>query len=104
MEPMTEPARPPESRRPRPPALTPGQVLPLLVVLVGLVGGLVTVALGRWEPGCLIVGAFLIIGGLERLVLKQRAGLLQARSLFFDVISLLGLGAGIIVLAMVVPD
>lgn len=95
---------PPETRRPRPPALTPAQVIPLLVVLVGLVGGLVVVAFGHWLAGCLIVGTFVGIGGLERLLLpKERAGLLQARSRFFDVIALIGMAVAIIVLAIAVP-
>ncbi|SDT02842.1 DUF3017 domain-containing protein [Microlunatus soli] len=97
--------RPPaEARRPRPPALTPAQVVPLLVVLIGLVGGMVVVAVGHWRVGCLIVGAFVGIGGLERLLLpKERAGLLQARSRFFDVIALIGMSVAIIALAIAVP-
>lgn len=98
-------AQPDTTRRPRPTALTPGQVVPLLVVLFGLVGGMVAVVLGHWRIGCLIMGAFVGIGGIERLVLpKNRAGLLQARSRFFDVIALVGMAVAIIVLAIVVPN
>jgi hypothetical protein len=79
--------------------------VPLLVVLVGMVGGLVLVFAGHWRLGCLILGAFLTIGGFERLLLsKERAGLLQARSKFFDVIILLGMGVMIIVLSIAVPN
>jgi len=78
--------------------------VPLLIVVVGLIGGMVVVAFGHWRVGCLIAGFFLGVGGIERLVLpKERAGLLQARSRFFDVIALLGMAIAIIVLAIVVP-
>lgn len=96
--------RPAEVRHQRPPALTPAQVLPLLVVLVGLIAGMVLVGFGQWRIGCLVVGGFVAIGGIERLVLpRERAGLLQARSRFFDVIALFGMAIAIIVLALVIP-
>jgi hypothetical protein len=90
---------------PRPPSASPAEVVPLAVVLVGMIAGLVGVFLGQWRLGCLVIGAFLVIGGIERLLLpKQKAGLLQARSRFFDVTSLLGMGIAIIVLAIAVPN
>ncbi len=90
--------------RPRPPATTPAHAAPLLVVLVGMIAGLVLVFAGHWRSGCLVLGVFLAIGGVERLVLPtERAGLLQARSRFFDVILLLGMGVSIIVLSIIVP-
>jgi hypothetical protein len=77
----------------------------LLVVLIGMVAGLVLVFAGHWRLGCLILGVSLTVGGFERLLLpKERAGLLQARSKFFDVIILLGMGVMIIVLSIVVPN
>lgn len=75
-----------------------------MVVVIGMIAGLVAVVLGHWRMGCVIIGAFLTIGGIERLVLKDRAGLLQARNRFFDVIALLGMGIVIIVLAIIVPQ
>lgn len=76
----------------------------MVVVVIGMIAGLVAVVLGHWRMGCVIIGAFLTIGGIERLVLKDRAGLLQARNRFFDVIALLGMGIVIIVLAIIVPQ
>lgn len=90
-----------ESRRV--PPTTPAQVAPLAVVVVGMALGVLVVVLGHWRMGCVIIGAFLTIGGIERIVLNDNAGLLQARNRFFDVIALLGMGIGIIVLAIVVP-
>jgi hypothetical protein len=79
---------------------------PLLVVVVGVVAGLVIAWLGEstWRIGCLVIGAALVVGAVERVVLADReAGLLQVRGKAFDV-AVLGLaGAAVIVLAVVVP-
>lgn len=85
------------------PPTTPAQVAPLAVVVVGMLAGVVVVVLGHWRMGSVVIGAFLTIGGIERIVLKDRAGLLQARNRFFDVIALLGMGIAIVVLAIAVP-
>ncbi|MBO0811253.1 MAG: DUF3017 domain-containing protein [Microlunatus sp.] len=90
-------------RRQVPPS-TPAEVAPLAVVVAGMIAGVVAVVLGHWRLGCVIIGAFLAIGGIERLILNDRAGLLRARNRFFDVIALLGMGVVIIVLAIVVPQ
>lgn len=87
----------------RVPPATPADVAPLAVVVIGMAAGVLVVVLGHWRLGSVIIGAFLTIGGIERFVLKNRAGLLQARNRFFDVIALLGMGIAIIVLAIVVP-
>ena len=77
----------------------------LAVVVAGMIVGLVIVAFGHWRLGCLVVGAFLAVGGLERLMLPtEKAGLLRVRSRFFDVIILLGMGAAIIALSILVPQ
>ena len=91
----------PEGRRV--PPTTPAEVAPLAVVVIGMLVGVVFVVLGHWRMGSVVIGASLTIGGIERIVLKDRAGLLQARNRFFDVIALLGMGIAIIVLAIVVP-
>ena len=91
----------PEGRRVQP--TTAAEVAPLAVVVIGMLVGIVFVVLGHWRMGSVVIGAFLTIGGIERIVLKDRAGLLQARNRFFDVIALLGMGIAIIVLAIVVP-
>ena len=78
---------------------------PLLIVVAGLALGLLIVVLGQWQFGCLVIGCALGIGAVERVALsKQEAGLLQVRSKAFDIIVLVGMGAAIIVLAIVVPD
>ena len=93
------------SERRRVPPTTPAEAAPLAVVVAGMILGVIAVVLGHWRLGSVIIGGFLTIGGIERLLLpKGRAGLLQARSQFFDVIALLGMGILIIVLAIIVPD
>jgi len=87
----------------RVPPTTPAEAAPLAVVVLGMLAGVLVVVLGHWRMGSVVIGVFLTIGGIERIVLKDRAGLLQARNRFFDVIALLGMGIGIIVLAIVVP-
>jgi len=87
----------------RVPPTTLAEVAPLAVVVIGMLAGVLVVVLGHWRMGSVVIGAFLTIGGIERIVLKDRAGLLQARNRFFDVIALLGMGIAIIVLAIVVP-
>lgn len=91
------------TERRRVPPSTPAEVAPLAIVVAGMIAGIVAVVVGHWRLGCVIIGAFLTIGGIERLLLNDRAGLLQARSRFFDVIALLGMGVVIIVLAIIVP-
>ncbi len=57
-----------------------------------------------WRFGCLVIGAALGVGAVERIALPNRdAGLLQVRSKAFDV-TVLALGAAsVIALAIVVP-
>jgi len=79
---------------------------PLLVVVAGVALGLVVGLVGEatWRIGCVLVGAALLVGALERLALPDRAaGLLQVRGKAFDV-AVLGLaGAAIAALALAVP-
>lgn len=91
------------TERRRVPPTTPAEVAPLAIVVAGMIAGIVAVVAGHWRLGCMIIGAFLTIGGIERLLLNDRAGLLRARNRFFDVIALLGMGIVIIVLAIIVP-
>jgi hypothetical protein len=79
---------------------------PLLVVVVGVLLGLLTSLLGEdtWRAGCLLVGASLLVGAVERAVLPARgAGLLEVRSRPFDVTVLALAGVAVVVLALVVP-
>lgn len=79
---------------------------PLVVVVVGVLGGLVTAWLGdsTWRLGCYLVGGALVVGAVERAVLPERAvGLLQVRGRGFDVTVLAVTGLAVIALAVVVP-
>lgn len=78
---------------------------PLVIIVAGLVVGLGIVVGGEWRLGALVIGTSLMIGAIERSLLSRRAaGLLQVRSKAFDVILMLAMGAGVILLAIVVPD
>ena len=88
---------------------TPGSLRqwPLLVVLAGVLCGLGVALLGRdtWRLGCLIIGGALAVGAVERLALPEReAGLLQVRGRIFDIMVMAFTGAGIIALAIAVPN
>jgi hypothetical protein len=64
----------------------------------------VTVALGAFRPGCILLGSGVVFAALARAFLPvRRVGLLVVRSRPFDVLVLLVLGFGIIVFALVVP-
>ena len=80
---------------------------PLLVVVAGVLLGLVVSVVGEstWRVGSLLVGAALLVGAVERLVLSDRAaGLLQVRGKAFDV-AVLGLaGAAVVTFALWVPS
>ncbi len=80
---------------------------PLLIVVIGVLAGLAVAFVfgSSWRLGCLLIGASLGVGAIERIVLPSReAGLLQVRSKAFDVAVLIFGAAAIIVLAIVVPD
>ncbi len=79
---------------------------PLAVVVCGVLAGLLVAVLGSqtWRPGCVVVGAALVVGALLRLALSERgAGLLRVRGKGFDVAALLFTGMAIAALAMAVP-
>ena len=86
------------------PKRRPAQQWPLLVVLAGVAIGLGFCVAELWRLGCVIIGASLAIGAVERLALPRRnAGLLQVRSRAFDMVLMTGLGIAIVALAIVVP-
>lgn len=92
----------PSRSKPRYP-LTGIEVAPLAVVVAGVVAGMLLVIFGQWRMGCLVIGAILGVGSLERLLLPpSRVGLLQARSRLLDTLTMLGMAVGICVLAIVV--
>ena len=79
--------------------------LPLtLACLIGL-AGLVVLTFDEWRKGVLIFGGGVVLAGLLRAVLSDdAAGLLRVRSRMFDVLLLLGVGAAIVLLGLIVPD
>lgn len=90
----------------RPPKNVVQQVLgqwPLATVLAGVTLGLAIVATSHWRLGASVMGASVTLGGLLRLLPKQRVGLLAVRNKAFDTLVLLGVGVGIIALAWWVP-
>ena len=95
---------------PRPEASAAARSLrqwPLLIVVIGVLAGLVVSFLGEstWRLGCLLIGASLGVGAVERIAWPSRdAGLLQVRTKAFDVTVLAVAGAAIIALAIVVPE
>ena len=79
---------------------------PLVVVVVGVAAGLAIAIVGddTWRFGCLVIGASLGVGAVERIALpRSEAGLLQVRSKPFDVAALGLSAAAVILLAIVVP-
>ena len=78
--------------------------LPFLLVLAGVALGLLVVGLHHFKRGSVLIAGALLVAAVLRLVLPERqAGLLVVRSRPFDVLSLAGLGAGVALIAVVVP-
>ena len=76
-------------------------------MVIGVLAGLMVSLLGEstWRLGCLLIGASMGIGAVERIALLSRdAGLLQVRSKAFDVTVLAVTAAAIIALAIAVPE
>lgn len=78
---------------------------PIIVVLLGVLAGLVIVAaLDRFRRGSLVIAASVVLGAwLRALLTPERAGVLVVRGKGVDVATLLTLGVGLTVLALVVP-
>ena len=78
---------------------------PFLVVCVGVLAGLfVVVSLDRFRRGSLLIAASVVLGAwLRALLPSERAGLLRVRGRPFDVATMLVLGIGLTVVALVVP-
>jgi hypothetical protein len=80
--------------------------LPYLIVLACTVGGVVWAwsAAHSVSSGAGVVGGALLAGAAARLALPRSAvGLLASRRRFADVLALGALGAGLLVLALVLP-
>lgn len=77
---------------------------PTAVVLAVVAAGLAVVALRDWRLGSEIVGIGLVLAGALRVSLPERAvGMLAVRGRTLDAVVLLGLGAGVVLLANAVP-
>lgn len=91
-------------RAPRPWYAQIGGQWPLAMVMVGVTVGLGFVAAGHWKRGSFAIGvAFAVATLLRALLPDAMVGLLGVRRRWVDVACLGLLGAGIIVLALVVP-
>jgi hypothetical protein len=76
--------------------------LPLALVISGVALGLVVIALHHFRWGNLVIAGSLLTGALLRLVLPtRRAGLLAVRARFTDVVTMLVMGVGLLVLALI---
>jgi hypothetical protein len=75
-----------------------------LCCLVGLTG-LVVLTFNDWRKGVLIFAAGVLLAGVLRAVLNDdAAGLLRVRGRMFDVMLLLGVGAAVLLLGLIVPN
>jgi hypothetical protein len=78
---------------------------PFLLVCAGVAAGLaVVVGLDRFRRGTLVVAGAVLLGAwLRALLPPDRVGLLRVRGRMVDVATLLVLGVGLSVVALVVP-
>jgi hypothetical protein len=75
-----------------------------LLTLLGVVVGLVLVAVGIWRLGLYVVGATFVANAIGRLVVPEaHKGMLNVRGRGFDVFWTTTLGVSLLVLAAVVP-
>ncbi|MFI5101042.1 MAG: DUF3017 domain-containing protein [Actinomycetes bacterium] len=75
-----------------------------LVCLGVLVGLAVVVLLDRFRRGTLVMAGAVLFGAWLRVLLpEEQLGLLRVRGRAFDVVTLLALGLGLSVVALVVP-
>lgn len=78
---------------------------PLTVVLVGLLVSLGVVVYQDFRPGAVGLASTILLAGVLRLSLPERAaGLLAVRSRGWDVVTLFVFGIGALALAIVVPE
>ena len=76
----------------------------MALVVVGVLGSLVVVALGHFRRGSVLLAAVVVLAMFLRILLgEQEAGLLAVRSKIVDVVCLAVLGIGLGVLAFAVP-
>lgn len=67
--------------------------IPFVLVILGLLVAMGLVIFDYWRRGAFVFGAAMLSGALMRALLpSQRAGLLQVRGRFFDVVAMAALG------------
>jgi hypothetical protein len=76
----------------------------VLTLLVGLTG-LVVLTFYDWRNGVLVFAGAVVLAGLLRAFLSDRAaGLLRVRGRMFDTTFLIGVGAAIATLGLIIPN
>ncbi|MGN6161238.1 MAG: DUF3017 domain-containing protein [Marmoricola sp.] len=76
-----------------------------LAVLAIAALGLILVATYNWRTGVSVLGSGLLLAAVGRVALADfESGMLRVRGRIFDVIALSGLGALMIILAVVIPN
>ncbi len=78
---------------------------PFALVCLGVLAGLgVVVLLDRFRRGTLVMAGAVLLGAWLRVLLpEEQLGLLRVRGRAFDVVTMLALGLGLSVVALVVP-
>ena len=75
----------------------------MLAVLAVAVLGLLRVATANWREGSVLLGGSLLLAAVLRAVLPEdRAGLVAIRSKAVDVLSYVGLGVAVVLLAVTI--
>lgn len=78
---------------------------PLVLSLLVAAAGLVILTFDNWRNGVLLFAGGVLLAGLLRVVLSDdAAGLLRVRGRTFDTLLLLGVGAAILLLGLIVPN
>ncbi len=79
---------------------------PFILVAAGVVAGLVVVLVfDRFRRGTVLLATSVVLGAwLRALLPTDRVGVLAVRGRVFDVVTLLVLGVGLTVLALLVPS
>jgi uncharacterized membrane protein YjjP (DUF1212 family) len=67
--------------------------IPYLLVMAGVVAAALLVLFDRWRRGSFVFGTALLVGAVLRACIpSSRAGLLQVRGKFFDVVAMASVG------------
>jgi hypothetical protein len=78
---------------------------PLAICVLAGLSGLIILTFYNWRNGILIFSGSVLLAGLLRAALNDdQAGLLHVRSRMFDTALLLGVGAAILLLGLIVPN